>query len=323
MRLNSLNSNPTPRRLRVINDDLVKHARRDAGRNEVIGAYRELSRLQKEVIDGQNARHLLAGQYQKHLRQQLASKSQTKTTQGGVLKSGYGALDEAALAKLEAEVEAKEAAEVAKVLAREEHDRMRAAEKLRKENEKTAKAAEKAEKAVGREAEKVARDAEKAMKAAGKKATKIAKAATKVAKDAELAARKAAALIGGGRARGRGRGGARGRGQRTGARPFPMSLPDIPAPRAISVNSSGSGNLTHSSIVLSDHMGIDSGSDGDDDTSDSMSDKSSIRSAITPPPDYRTVAPPANSVPSVIPECTLGYSRPVRTCRPTLRALGK
>jgi len=46
------------------------------------------------------------------------------------LKSGYGALDEAALAKLEAELEAKEAAEVAKVLAREEHERMRAAEKL-------------------------------------------------------------------------------------------------------------------------------------------------------------------------------------------------
>ncbi len=30
-----------------------------------------------------------------------------------------------------------------------------------------------------------------------------------------------------------------------------------------------------------------------------------------------------NSVPSIIPECTLGYSRPVRTCQPTLRALGK
>lgn len=130
MRLNLLNSNPTPRRLCVINDDLMKHARCDAGRNEIIGAYRELSRLQKEVIDGQNARHLLAGQYQDHLRQQLASKSQTKTTRGGVLKSGYGALDEAALAKLEAELEAKEAAEVAKVLAREEHERMRAAEKL-------------------------------------------------------------------------------------------------------------------------------------------------------------------------------------------------
>jgi len=284
----------------------------------IIGAYRELSRLQKEVIDGQNAHHLLAGQYQEHLRQQLASKSQTKTTRGGVLKSGYGALDEAALAKLEA----KEAAEVAKVLAREEHKRMWAAEKLRKENEKSAKAAEKAEKAVGREAEKVAKDAEKAIKAAGKEATKIAKAAAKIAKDAELAARKAAALIGGGRARGHGRG-ARSQGQCTGACPFPMSLPDIPAPRAPSVNSSSSGNLTHFSIVSSDHMGIDSGSDDNDDTPDDMSDKSSIRSAIIPPPDHCTVAPPANSVPSIIPECTLGYSRPVRSCRPTLRALGK
>lgn len=117
--LNLLNSNPTPRQLCVINNDLIKHTCHDAGRNEVVGAYWQLSHLQKEVIDGQNARHILAGQYQEHLCQQLALKSQTKTTWGGVLKSGYGALDEAALVQLEMEVEAKEAAEVVKVLARE------------------------------------------------------------------------------------------------------------------------------------------------------------------------------------------------------------
>ena len=245
------------------------------------------------------------------------------------MKSGYGALDEAALAQLERELEAKEAAEVAKVLAREVREMERTAEKLLQENEKAAKALENAEKAVEREARKVAKKAVKAVKVAEREAEKVArdavktvkaaeKVAKKIAKDAELAARKAAMPIGrgrgGARARGRGRGCRPGQG--TGACPFPMSLPGA---RASSVNSINSGILTHSSIMLSDQTGIDS--DSDDDVP--LSDDSSIRSAITPPPDYHTVAPPANAVPPAIPECTLSHSRPVRTCRPTLRALGK
>jgi hypothetical protein len=72
---------------------------------------------------------IVASQYQEHLRQQLVSKSSTKKTCGGVLNSGYGALDEVALAQLEVELEMKEIAEVAKVLVREAHKMEWVAEK--------------------------------------------------------------------------------------------------------------------------------------------------------------------------------------------------
>ena len=82
-----------------------------AGRNDVISAYAHVALLQRDVIDGQIARHLLANQYQLHLRTQLAAKSRPKAP-GGVLKSGFGALDEEALCALEAEQDAKITADV-------------------------------------------------------------------------------------------------------------------------------------------------------------------------------------------------------------------
>ena len=48
-----------------------------------------------------------------------------------------------------------------------------------------------------------------------------------------------------------------------------MSLPDI-LPRASTVDSTSSGNLTQSSIVLSDEMGVN----GNNDASDNVSDES-------------------------------------------------
>jgi hypothetical protein len=54
-----------------------------------------------------------------------------------------------------------------------------------------------------------------------------------------------------------------------------MPLPDIPVPRAPSVNSTNSENLSHSSIVLSDQTGIHSDSaDDDDNASEHVSDES-------------------------------------------------
>lgn len=94
-----LGDGPTPCRLCVIQRDLAQHTCSATGRNNVVGTYTHVALLQQDVIDGQNAHHLLAGQYQLHLQTQLAAKSQP-IAPGAVIKSGFGALDEDALCAL-------------------------------------------------------------------------------------------------------------------------------------------------------------------------------------------------------------------------------
>ena len=154
-RITRLGDRPTPRRLRVIQQDLAQHTRLATGRNDIIGTYAHVAVLQRDVIDGQNAHHLLSGQYQLHLRTQLAAKSRPKAP-GGVLKSGFGALDEEALCILEAEQDAKVAIEEAKIAARE----TRAAAKALKESELAARAEARLEAALLKEAEKETAKAE-------------------------------------------------------------------------------------------------------------------------------------------------------------------
>jgi hypothetical protein len=310
-----------------------------AGRNDVIGTYAHVALLQRDVIDGQNARHLLANQYQLHLRTQLAAKSRPKAP-GGVLKSGFGALDEEALCALEAERDAKVAAEEARVAARETRETERAAAKILKASELAARAEARLEaaalKEVEKEATRVAKAAEKVLKDAEKEAQRIAKAAEKDRKIAEkktvevakavkaaqvISTRAATAAM---RGRKTARGGGRGKkAPGLGAHPFPMLvvLPVVVSPEPFDT----SVGLTNSSIDSSTGSS-QSANEKDGDTESSAPD-SAVTSVTSVTPIRPGRAAAANIEPTyLIPRPLLGNvpgrTRAGRKLQPTRRALG-
>ena len=308
-----------------------------AGQNDVISAYAHVALLQRDVIDGQIARHLLANQYQLHLRTQLAAKSRPKAP-GGVLKSGFGALDEEALCALEAEQDAKITAEEARVAARETRETERAAAKILKASELAARAEARlgvaALKEIKKEAMRVAKVAEKVLKDAQKEAQKIAKAAEKVRKIAEkkmvevakavkaaqvIATRAATAAI---RGRKTARGG-RGCGKKVpglGARPFPMLVVSLvvvsPEPFDASVD------LANSSIDLSagsSQSANEENASGDTESSASESAVTSVTPVILHSAAAATNIEPTYLIPlGDVP----GRTRAGRKLQPTRRALG-
>ena len=341
-RITRLGDRPTPRRLRVIQHDLAQHTRFAAGRNDVVGTYAHVALLQRDVIDGQNARHLLANQYQLHLRTQLAAKSRPKAP-GGVLKSGFGALDEEALCALEAERDAKVAAEAAKVAEREIRETERAAAKILKASElaaraearleaaalketekeatRVAKAAEKILRDAEKEARRIAKAAEKVLKIAEKKTVEVAKAAEKAEKAAQIIATRAAAAATRGHKTAHAQGGGwRGRGKRAqGARSLPMPVVVSSEPFDTS------GDLTNSSNDPS------SGSSG---SANEASNHSNMESSAAPSSDsvvtsvtpviLRRVAAAANiqSTCLIPPGNFSGRTRAGRKVQLTRRALG-
>ena len=109
--LAALTLDATPQCVVALHREVLDVTRQDAAQDRSTAALVDIIELQNQVIEKQNAQHVLDQQVHTHLKAQLANRDIPCECCGGVLKHGYGALDAETLDALEAEAAAKKAVE--------------------------------------------------------------------------------------------------------------------------------------------------------------------------------------------------------------------
>lgn len=103
--------NVTPHRVGELKKAVFLASRREAGQNEIVAAQQEFIEVQDRLIKKQTSQHILDQQLHLHLNTQLINKNKPRERGGNIVKSGYGAMDAAALEAWEEEECQKKAAE--------------------------------------------------------------------------------------------------------------------------------------------------------------------------------------------------------------------
>ena len=153
-RLAALTLDVTPRCVAAPCREVLDVTCQDAAQDQSTSALVNIVKLQNQVIEKQNAQHVLDQQVHTHLKAQLANRDIPHECCGGVLKHGYGALDAETLDALEAEAAAKKAEEEEKQRQKEQEREERQHQKDEAAIAKAMRAAEAAQQKLDRLAEK-------------------------------------------------------------------------------------------------------------------------------------------------------------------------
>lgn len=160
--------NATPRRLGKLQESVLIAGRREAARNDIVATQQELIKVQSRLIEQQRAQHVLDQQFHTHLKTQLANKKEPRERGGTLVKSGYGAMDAAAIQAWEEAEHQKQVEEEEKALEKER-------KKQEREKKKADEAEAKAQRAEVAEQKRAEKAAERAEKQAEKKAKQLRK----------------------------------------------------------------------------------------------------------------------------------------------------